>query len=44
LDQYIALTMFLLSVKRTFEAFDSTRSGRITLDFNQFVYACAKTR
>jgi hypothetical protein len=30
LDQYIALTMFLLSAKRTFEAFDS--AGRFWLN------------
>lgn len=44
LDQYIAMTMFLLGAKRAFEAFDPQRLGRISLDFNQFVYACSKTR
>jgi Ca2+-binding EF-hand superfamily protein len=71
LDQYIAMTLFLLSAKvrilfpksrhtvcpytrltlsfisqRAFDAFDATQpgSGRITLDFNQFVYAASKTR
>ena len=44
LDQYIAMTMFLLSARKVFQAFDPQRSGRIALDFNQFVYAASKTR
>ena len=46
LDQYIAMTLFLLNSKRVFEAFDATtpENGLIKLDFNQFVYAAAKTR
>ena len=46
LDQYIAMTLFLLISKRVFEAFDATtpENGLIKLDFNQFVYAAAKTR
>ena len=46
LDQYIAMTLFLLAAKRAFDAFaaSSATPGRITLDFNQFVYATAKTR
>lgn len=44
LDQYIAMTLFLIGAKKAFEAFDTNRSGRITLDFNQFVYAASKTR
>jgi Ca2+-binding EF-hand superfamily protein len=46
LDQYIALTLFLLSAKRAFDAFgaNSQTPGRISLDFNQFVYAASKTR
>ena len=46
LDQYISLTLFLLNSKRVFEAFDATtpENGLIKLDFNQFVYAAAKTR
>ncbi|KAG1662375.1 hypothetical protein FOA52_006637 [Chlamydomonas sp. UWO 241] len=39
LDEYIRLCLFLQSCVRTFGAFDTGRSGRITLDFNQFVYA-----
>mmetsp|Transcript_21549 Transcript_21549/g.53272 ORF Transcript_21549/g.53272 Transcript_21549/m.53272 type:complete len:179 (-) Transcript_21549:1438-1974(-) len=44
LDQYIAMTMFLLGAKKAFEAFDAQKSGRINVDFNQFVYAASKTR
>ncbi len=47
LDQYVAMTLFLLGAKRAFDAFASTQpggAGRITLDFNQFVYAASKTR
>jgi len=46
LDQYIAMTLFLLAAKRAFDAFaaSSATPGRITLDFNQFVYAASKTR
>ena len=46
LDQYIAMTLFLLAAKRAFDAFaaSSATPGRITLDFNQFVYAAYKTR
>ena len=46
LDQYISMTLFLLNSKRVFEAFDATtpENGLIKLDFNQFVYAAAKTR
>uniref|UniRef100_A0A7R9V5W6 EF-hand domain-containing protein n=1 Tax=Chlamydomonas euryale TaxID=1486919 RepID=A0A7R9V5W6_9CHLO len=39
LDEYIRLCLFLQSCVRTFSAFDAQRAGRITLDFNQFVYA-----
>ena len=46
IDQYIAMTLFLLAAKRAFDAFaaSSATPGRITLDFNQFVYAASKTR
>ena len=46
LYQYIAMTLFLLAAKRAFDAFaaSSATPGRITLDFNQFVYAASKTR
>lgn len=46
LDQYIAMTLFMLAAKRAFDAFaaSSATPGRITLDFNQFVYAASKTR
>ena len=38
---YIALSLFLKSVTATFAAFDPNKTGRITLDFNQFLYAAA---
>ena len=47
LDQYIAMTLFLLGAKRAFDAFAAQQpsaGGRITVDFNQFVYAASKTR
>ena len=44
IDQYIGLVLFLTFARKTFGSFDSTGSGRITIDFNQFVYAASKTR
>lgn len=41
LDEYIRMCLFLQSCVRTFGAFDSTKTGKITLDFNQFVYAAS---
>ena len=41
LDEYIRMCLFLQSCVRTFGAFDSQRVGTITVDFNQFVYACS---
>lgn len=41
LDEYIRMCLFLQSCVRTFSAFDAQRQGRITMDFNQFVYACS---
>eukprot|EP00239_Pterosperma_sp_CCMP1384_P010500 CAMPEP_0197865604 /NCGR_PEP_ID=MMETSP1438-20131217/43762_1 /TAXON_ID=1461541 /ORGANISM="Pterosperma sp., Strain CCMP1384" /LENGTH=156 /DNA_ID=CAMNT_0043484093 /DNA_START=393 /DNA_END=863 /DNA_ORIENTATION=- len=44
LDQFIALTIFLEGTRRVFAAFDPEQAGHIALDYNQFVYASAKTR
>ncbi|KAK9914792.1 hypothetical protein WJX75_000620 [Coccomyxa subellipsoidea] len=41
LTEYIALTLFLQSANATFTAFDQQRLGRVTLDYNQFIYAAA---
>lgn len=41
LDEFIRLCLFLQSCVRTFGAFDAQRTGRVTLDFNQFVYAAS---
>lgn len=41
LAEYIRMCLFLQSCVRTFGAFDSQRTGRITLDFNQFVYGAS---
>ncbi len=41
LDEYIRMCLFLQSCVRTFTAFDQQRTGRITLDFNQWVYAAS---
>jgi hypothetical protein len=38
LDDYISMCIFLQSAKNLFGAFDTSRIGHITLDFNQFVY------
>lgn len=44
LDDYISLCIFLQSARNLFGAFDTTREGRVTLDFNQFVYCAANLR
>lgn len=41
LPEYIGMTLFLQSATATFTAFDAQRSGRITLDFNQWIYAAS---
>lgn len=41
-SEYVALASFLRSASNTFTAYDNQRSARITLDFNQWVYACAQ--
>ncbi|KAL6765832.1 hypothetical protein V8C86DRAFT_2450115, partial [Haematococcus lacustris] len=39
LDEFIRMCLFLQSCARTFTAFDPNKTGRVTLDFGQFVYA-----
>lgn len=41
---YIAMTLFLRCAANSFQAFDSGRSGRVNLDFSQFVYAASNCR
>ena len=41
LDEYIRMCLFLQSCVRAFGAFDTQRTGKVTLDFNQFVYGSA---
>lgn len=41
LTEFIAMTLFLQSANATFTAFDQQRMGRVTLDYNQFIYAAA---
>ncbi|PRW44941.1 Coiled-coil domain-containing 40 isoform C [Chlorella sorokiniana] len=41
LAEFMAMCTFLQGAARTFHAFDPQRSGRVTLDFSQFVYAAS---
>jgi hypothetical protein len=41
LTEYMEMTTFLQMLTRMFTAFDPQRSGRVGLDFNQWVYACS---
>jgi Ca2+-binding EF-hand superfamily protein len=43
LTEFLALTLFLRSATATFNAFDPNRTGFISLNFGQFLYACAHT-
>ncbi|CAD7701349.1 unnamed protein product [Ostreobium quekettii] len=43
-QEFIAMTLFLKSCSAIFTAFDPQRSGKVTLDFNQFVYAASNSR
>lgn len=38
------MSVFCQSTARIFGAFDPQRSGRITLDYNQFVYGVSNCR
>ncbi|GAB4818296.1 hypothetical protein N2152v2_005342 [Parachlorella kessleri] len=44
LDEFIAMSVFLTSAGNVFRAFDAAKAGRVTLDFNQFLYAAANCR
>lgn len=44
LDAFISLCIFVQSSRNLFNAFDTTNQGRVTLDFNQFVYCTANCR
>eukprot|EP01024_Parvocaulis_polyphysoides_P036599 TRINITY_DN32547_c1_g1_i4.p1 TRINITY_DN32547_c1_g1~~TRINITY_DN32547_c1_g1_i4.p1 ORF type:complete len:218 (+),score=0.69 TRINITY_DN32547_c1_g1_i4:2-655(+) len=41
LPAYIAMTLFLQSCSDVFNAFDPQRTGRVSMDFNQFIYAAS---
>ncbi|GAX72749.1 hypothetical protein CEUSTIGMA_g205.t1 [Chlamydomonas eustigma] len=38
-EEFLRLNLFLKSCQRTFSAFDSQKSGRVSMDLYQFVYA-----
>jgi Ca2+-binding EF-hand superfamily protein len=42
LDSFIAMCIQLRNAQRVFNLFDAQRTGRITLDFNQFVWSAAQ--
>ncbi|GMH33023.1 hypothetical protein BSKO_00857 [Bryopsis sp. KO-2023] len=44
LAEFIAMTLFLKSAAATFSAFDPHQTGRVTLDFSQFIYASSNIR
>ncbi|XP_022714721.1 sorcin-like isoform X1 [Durio zibethinus] len=44
LDDFISLCIFLQSARNLFNAFDTAKQGRVTLDLNQFVYCTASCR
>ncbi|PNH04080.1 Peflin [Tetrabaena socialis] len=37
-ENFLSMSLFMLSARRAFTTFDTARSGRIELSFNQFVY------
>ena len=39
-----AMTLFLRSAVNTFKAFDPQGSGRVSMDFSQFIYAASHCR
>ncbi|KAA6427975.1 MAG: Calcium-dependent kinase 23 isoform 1 [Trebouxia sp. A1-2] len=41
---YIAMTLFLRCAANAFQAFDSSKMGRVNLDFSQFIYAASNCR
>eukprot|EP00210_Caulerpa_lentillifera_P006878 g6575.t1 len=44
LSDFVAMTLFLKSGASIFSEFDPHTSGRITIDFSSFVYACSNMR
>eukprot|EP00268_Persea_americana_P005417 TRINITY_DN11811_c0_g2_i2.p1 TRINITY_DN11811_c0_g2~~TRINITY_DN11811_c0_g2_i2.p1 ORF type:complete len:189 (+),score=31.06 TRINITY_DN11811_c0_g2_i2:59-568(+) len=44
LDDFISLGIFLQSARNLFNSFDTAKQGRVSLDFNQFIYCTANCR
>ncbi|KAG9443129.1 hypothetical protein H6P81_018983 [Aristolochia fimbriata] len=44
LDDFISLCSFVQSARNLFNSFDTSKQGRVMLDFNQFVYCTANCR
>ena len=44
LTEYMGMTTYLQMATQMFSAFDPQRQGRITLDFNQWIYAASNCR
>ncbi|XP_031378162.1 sorcin-like [Punica granatum] len=44
LDDFISLCIFIQSARNLFNSFDTAKQGRVSLDFNQFVYCTANCR
>lgn len=44
ITEFMGLTVFLKSTAMVFTAFDPHKSGKVALDYNQFVYAAASCR
>ena len=42
--EYIATCVFLRNTAAIFQAFDTSRQGRVSLDYHQFVYAAANCK
>lgn len=43
LPEFLAMTLFLRSATATFNAFDQQRTGMISLNFSQYLYAAANS-
>ena len=44
MPEYIAMCLFLVSARNTFAAFDFQKTGVISFNFGQFVYAAPNCR
>lgn len=42
--EYIATCVFLRNTAAIFQAFDTSRQGRVSMDYNQFVYAASNCK